>query len=142
MGRRLTGCRAPVVACGAWAGDATVIEAHRRPAAGDVTIVAYIARGQVCRRFAERRGAIVAILAGTDDFQVIDTGHRAPAGAGVAGLTGIGGLDVSGRLAGGGAAVVARGTAAGDGAVVEHGAAPGAGRMAVVAGIARGDVGG
>ena len=85
--------------------------------------------------------AVVAGGAGTDDVGVIDAGDRNPAAGAVAVLADRVGLDMGGVLAGGGGAVVAAGAVAADTAVVEHRAAPAVGGVAIVTGIAAGDVG-
>jgi len=106
-----------------------------------MAVVAGIAAGDVGRVFARRRDAIVAGATGAYDLGVIDGKRGRPDTRRVAILADIGRLYMCRRLAGGLRAVVAAHAIASDIDVVEGGRQPGNRRMAVVAGIAAGDVG-
>ena len=68
----LAGRRCPVVTGYAVTAYATMVECRSRPGGRIVAIAADIATGNVVRRFAGRRGAIVATEAGALHFSMID----------------------------------------------------------------------
>jgi len=97
---------------------------------------------EMARVLSGSRSAVVARRTGAENLVVIDRCYRRPSRCAVAILANIGCLDVGRSLANGIGAVVATHTVVHDVDVVKVGRQPGDCRMAVVAIIAAGDMGG
>ena len=106
-----------------------------------MAVVAGIAAGDVCWMFTRRGDAVMAGAAGAYHLSVIDGKRGRPDTRRVAVLADISRLYMCRGLAGGLCAIVAAHAIASDIDVVEGGRQPRNRRMAVVAGVAAGDVG-
>ena len=78
VGDMLAGGVHAVVAGGAVAGDATMVEARRDPGDGGVAVVAGLAAGHMCRRLADGGCAIVTRTAGSGECCVIHISGKKP----------------------------------------------------------------
>ena len=129
-----------VVTANAVVGDASVIERRRNPRVRRMTIIAGITARKMRRVFTGGCCAVVAGEAGADDLRVIHGVGRVPDDIVVAILADIGGVDMCQALAGGIGAVMTIDAVACDIGMIEVGRNPRRGRMAIVAGVAAGDV--
>ena len=124
---------------GAWS-YAAVIEDRTTPAVGGVAVVAAVATGDVVRCLALCGRPVVTAGTGTQYIGMVHAHHRGPAAVPMTVLTKVRRLDVRGILAVRRTAIVATETAAGNTGMIEVGRCPGVRRVAVVTGIATGDV--
>lgn len=138
--RRFARGRNAVVAATAITNNADVIEVRRHPRGRCVTVVAVVAAGHMCGMFAGSYNAVVTGTTGADHLGMIDRGGWNPGDDAMAVLTNGCRLDVRGVLAGRIGAVVATRAVARDIDVIKIRWHPGDRRVAVVAGVATGDV--
>ena len=108
VGGGLAGCSGAVMARRATAGDRAVIEHGPRPGSGRMAIVTGVSRGDVGDRLTRSDAAVMAAETGAEHRDMIHTHNRTPGGGGVTCFTGAAGLNVSGGLAGGSRAIMAR----------------------------------
>lgn len=141
VSRALTGRLDAVVTAHAVARDIDMVEVGRRPAGRRVAIVAVVAARNVCRVFANCRNAIMTGTAGAEYLGVVHRESRLEADGIVTVFTHIGGLYVHRALARSRYAVVAADAVVNDPVVVEYGRNPGCRIVAVIALIARRDMG-
>lgn len=140
MGCVLTRCIRAVVATEAIAGDIHVIEVGRYPADCRMAVVAIVAAGDMCRVFAGGNRAVVAGRAATDHLRMVDPVDGCENDVVVAVLAGVRGLNMSLVLANCPRAVMAAEAVVCDGGMVEGCRNPAVGGVAVIAGIAAGNV--
>ena len=133
-------CAAVVTGTAGTRRHTAMVEYRRYPAIGAVAIIAGIVAGDVVRRLAGRRVAVMAAEAGPQHIGMVDTNNRCKQGRTVAVLAYIGRVDVTVVLADRRRAVMTGHTAAGHSAVIEHRAGPAIGGMAVITGVAAGNM--
>ena len=138
--RALTGRLDAIMATGTITGDVDVIKIGRQPGDRAVAVITGIASGDMSCVLANGRYAIVARATGTDDLGVIDADHGLPQVGAVTILTDGGRLNVRRALAGRLDAIMATGTITGDVDVIKIGRQPGDRAVAVITGIASGDM--
>ena len=140
VSRIFTNCIRAVMAADAVARDIDVIEIRRQPADRAVAVVAVVAAGDVCWMLAGGGNAVVAGAARTQDLGMVDDYHRREYIGGMAVFTDIRRQGVCRILARCVRAVVTVYAIAGDRRVVEGRRQPASCSVAVVAGIAAGNV--
>ena len=138
--RALAGRLDAIMATGTITGDVDVIKIGRQPGDGAVTIITGITTCDMRCVFANGRYAIVARATGTDDLRMIDADYRLPQIGAVTILTDGCRLNVRRALAGRSGAVVTVNTVAADVDVIEVCRQPGDRAVAVITGIASGDM--
>ena len=129
-----------IVAFEAISSDIHMVEIGRNPGHCRMAVIAVTTAGNVRWVFAGCDRAVVAGEAGADDLGVVDGVGRRPGDTIVAILADIGGVDMCQVFAGGIGAVMTSDTVARDIGMIEVGGNPRRGRMAIVAGVAAGDV--
>jgi len=133
--------RAAVVATGtATRAHIDMIEHRGQPGIRRVTIVTDVAAGDVIRCLAICSRPVVAARTGAKHIGVVDAYHRDPARGTVTVIAQVRRLDMRGVLALGRTAVMATGAVTGNAGMIENSGRPGVCRVAVVAGVAAGDV--
>ena len=121
-------------------GHIGVIEYCTGPGVGVMTVITGIAAGDMIRCLTHCRSAVVAAGTGTYHTDVVNTGYRLPGPGTMAVLAHVGCRNMRNALARRCRAVVTAETVAGHTAVIEDSTGPGVGVMAVVTGIAAGDM--
>ena len=117
-----------------------MVEDGRLPASGSVAVVAGITAGDMVTVFTLCNAAVVAGETAANNIGVVDADNRFPARIPVTVFTlGIG-ADMPGVFTRGSRSIMAAGAIARDLAMVKVGRFPGIGCMAIVTGIAAGDV--
>ena len=140
MCRILAGRFRPIVATGAIAGDADMIEVRRQPASGRVAIVAGIAARNVSRVFACCCVAVMTGSARAEYLCMVDRRRRHKRECAVAVFTDVAGRYVCQIFSDGGCSIVATNAIIENVCMIKGGRNPPGGYMAVVALITGRDV--
>jgi len=129
-----------IVAATTVADDTEVIKIRRNPCRRGVTVVAVVGAGHMCRMFSGSHNAIVTGATGADHARMINSGWRYPGDNTMTILANIGRLNMRRVLAGRIGTVVTIRAIAGDVDVVEVRRHPRNGHVAIIAGVATGDM--